>query len=427
MKKAKKCIAIILAACVFGTGFGASAKSSYIEQARIFYQLGLYNGIGSSYFEPDLDFFLDRETAMVFLGRLMGPGQNAMREYERSANSILNSYGDAYLVSGWAKAYVAYAVKNNIISDFDDGRIMPKEFIYGKTFSTMLLRFLGINLSAEQSKIAMYVNSYLGGVLAEEAKYLNDKMITKNDMIGIVWESLTISDYNGVTLLEKIIQTGGFSSDRLRTLGFTYHGGKPYPPVLNTISLYSEHTYQSVYNMKDGSPYIGETQWGIPNGYGAVNYSDGSRYEGHVSDGLRHGEGTLVRNDGFVYRGTWKDDYMNGYAVMNWPNGDTYEGDVLAGQMFGQGTMRWSNGDMYSGEWENGNFEGYGRFNWRNGNYYEGFWSGGRFNGYGTFRWPSGEVYEGSWQDGKRQGYGKLTTPEGEEKTGIWHNDVFGG
>ena len=63
------CAIIILS---FLSGLSVNAENSYFEQARVLYNLGLYMGTSPTYFEPDLSSFVDRETAIVFLLRLVG-------------------------------------------------------------------------------------------------------------------------------------------------------------------------------------------------------------------------------------------------------------------------------------------------------------------------------------------------------------------
>ncbi len=431
----KNIISIILL-LTFSLSFNVYASNSYIEEARILYDLGFYNGVSQSFFEPDLNSFVDTETAVVFLLRLVKSKSDIQSLSEYDVRNILNNYNDRSTVSDWARKYIAYGINQRILLDIQGNSISPKRLIDGKTFTAMLLKSMGYSLDSNMSTISAYINSYFGGIPPKEAKNLNDKVLNKNDMIEILWETLKVKTYDNTVLIDKIASNNQLQTERLVRLGFSYYNGHYQAPVFNTYTSNTDNNYTNsnsnsnsnqnqVLAMKDGSAYIGESFNGIPNGYGAVNYEDGSRYEGQVSGGIREGQGKLTRTDGFIYSGGWKNDSMNGKCNLQWPNGDNYDGEIVDGVFQGIGTMRWVSGDSYSGGWHKGLISGKGRFQWNNGNYYDGQWSNGEFNGYGTFYYSTGELYEGEWKNGKKNGNGKQVSADSTIKNGYWENDEF--
>jgi len=81
---------------------------------------------------------------------------------------------------------------------------------------------------------------------------------------------------------------------------------------------------------KDGK-YVGEIEYGEPNGQGTYTLSDGYKYAGEWKDGNEHGQGTYTSHVGTKYVGEWKN-----------------------GKKHGQGTETWSSGWKYVGEWREG-------------------------------------------------------------------------
>lgn len=422
ISRLKKSISCILMMFILLSGIRLQAADSYMEQARVLYELGLYLGTSTECFMPDLDFPVNRETAAVFLVRLMGEKSSALTMTANQIDKALGPYADSDTISAWARPYVAYGVRLGLFPDITGNFILPKGPVDGKTFTAMLLKYMGYGLSESQWTISSYVNSYLGGITPGDAKYLNDKILTRNDMVGIVWESLDIRLLNGSTLLKCVMDKNGIPLTKLTSIGFQYKNGVLTAPVFGVSSLSGGDESPGT---GDGPQYSGT--YGVPDGYRVVHYPDGSVYEGYVLNGRREGEGRFVRSDGFVYSGGWTNDSMNGTGKMIWPNGDNYSGDVVYGAFQGNGTMIWASGDSYSGQWYEGEFHGKGKLLWSSGNYYDGEWYMGEFQGYGVFHWANGESYEGFWQDGKKHGTGTYTRPDKTVQTGIWQNDIYMG
>ena len=401
------------------------AQESYINEAKILYELGLYKGVSQYYFESDLSSFSDKETAIVFILRLAGKGNITSFINDYQADRVLNKYHDKDIISPWAKNYIAYAIENNMIPDIEQNWINPKRLVDGKTFTAILLNSMGYMLGEDTWKISTYINCYLGGISADEAKAYADKILTKNDIIFIVWKTFNIKTASGMPYLNSIINSNSLSRERLINMGFFYIDGVAKPPIIVKNNTNLAEPQQGKYIMKDGSVFIGGSINGVPNGYGVINYEDGSRYEGSVVDGYREGEGRFVRNDGFVYSGSWKNDKMWGYGNLIWPNGDSYSGNLYFGYFEGIGTMVWASGDSYTGEWIEGKFSGRGKFSWSNGNYYDGEWSFGEFNGYGVFYTVDGSMFEGQWLNGKKNGRGKEIFANNTILECVWENDIY--
>ncbi len=421
------CLAWVLSIGCPLSGSVSAADVSYMEEARVFYDLGLYKGVSADHFDPDLFSFSDKETALVFLLRLAGQRDNVQASSDSGANYTLGAYTDGSSVSDWARKHVAYGLRQKLIPDISNNQILPKRLCDGKTFTAILLRIMGYSLDNDLWEISTYINSYIGGMTADDAREYADKILTKNDMIAIVWKSLYIKDKNGTSFLSRIVADNGLQKSRMTALGFTYSSSGITAPAFRKTAVNLDNVQNNRYSMQDGSAYYGETSGGVPNGRGVVYYADGSKYEGSVVGGMRHGEGKLTRNDGFVYSGSWENDKMTGYATLKWPSGDSYTGNLYTGYFQGYGTMVWASGDSYTGNWREGKFSGQGTFRWANGNYYQGDWSDGEFDGYGVLNILNSGIYEGQWRMGKKNGRGKFVSVGSTVQEGTWENDNYVG
>ena len=62
---------------------------------------------------------------------------------DKEANDLLAKFKDADQIAAWARKYVAYAVKNEIIVGRPDGNFAPQDNLLGREYSKMLLAMLG--------------------------------------------------------------------------------------------------------------------------------------------------------------------------------------------------------------------------------------------------------------------------------------------
>ena len=92
--------------------------------------------------------------------------------------------------------------------------------------------------------------------------------------------------------------------------------------ALNTY--YKTHAATIINLAKDirivGGRYEGESQKGIPNGYGKFYGNDGSFYDGHWKDGKRDGFGIYVAPHEYLQVGEWKEDVFKGERLTYTPD-----------------------------------------------------------------------------------------------------------
>lgn len=116
---------VVLFALLLCSGAVYSAEGfNYRAEAKKLNDLGLYNGISATTYNPDLSALLDRETGVVMLLRIFGLESEA--EAITDADAILAKFSDASKISGWAKKAVAYGVKTGLVQGYPDGTFGPK-------------------------------------------------------------------------------------------------------------------------------------------------------------------------------------------------------------------------------------------------------------------------------------------------------------
>jgi len=114
---------------------------------------------------------------------------------------------------------------------------------------------------------------------------------------------------------------------------------------------------QGTYTYEDGSEYVGELKYGLPNGQGTKSWSDGRKYFGEWKDGYADGQGTMIIPEhkimdasGSIMPG------MQPLPVIQ--RGSEYFGEWKEGKPHGQGTVTVTDGTVTKGRWEDGEFIG---------------------------------------------------------------------
>jgi len=159
------------------------AENNYTQQAQQLHDLGLYSGISTDTFDPDLSSALNRETGIVMLLRLFGleGAANAMTESE--VNEALSRFSDAGSISSWAKQAVAYAAANGLIAGTTTTTFSPKNSLNGKAYCTLILRQLGYEVLPQDYPNSPLLLAENGGLAPSEAnRLLSGNPLIKDDM-----------------------------------------------------------------------------------------------------------------------------------------------------------------------------------------------------------------------------------------------------
>lgn len=100
--------------------------------------------------------------------------------------------------------------------------------------------------------------------------------------------------------------------------------------------------------------YSGETEQGIPHGWGRAKFADGSMYDGQWAFGCMDGKGKIIFTDQSWYSGDWSQDLPDGQGKWVSKDGAEYTGHLKAGFANGHGTSCSADGKIYSGLWDLG-------------------------------------------------------------------------
>lgn len=183
----------------------AAASYSYEAEAQVLNDLGLYNGISETTFNPDLGTALNRETGVVMLLRLFGLEADAKAMTSAEVTAALAKFTDAATISDWAKASVAYAVENALVLGLPDGTFAPKANLVGKAYCTLILRQLGYTPNYDTAAAEL---ADVGGLTTTQAVVFSGKALIKDDLVGISFGTLSAKDSDGATVIANLVAGG---------------------------------------------------------------------------------------------------------------------------------------------------------------------------------------------------------------------------
>ncbi|MEN8905318.1 MAG: Ig-like domain-containing protein [Clostridiales bacterium] len=234
MRNLKRSLAILVVfALVITMIIPALAQSyTYSDEFDKLHDLGLISGTGT---DEDgkpiasLDMELTRETGAAMLVKLW-VGQAKIDELEATLDNdtvlaaaeeiIEDQFSDADDVSEWAIPYLAYAVENEMIEGRTDGTFAPQGNLSGRDFATMFLRQLGYEISGEEWETACYTLEEKGGLTEIEADDFNEKSLTRDEMVGIAFGTLSAENSDGERLINFLVESGVVDETKAMTAGF---------------------------------------------------------------------------------------------------------------------------------------------------------------------------------------------------------------
>lgn len=211
MKNLKKFFAVLVVVTLMVSSIimpaVAADSYSYGDQAKKLNELGLYKGVSTVEFNPDLGATLNRETGVVMLLRVVGLEKDALAMPAADVTAALAKFKDAKTISSWAKNQVAYAVSKGLVVGTTATTFAPKASLNGKAYCTLILRQLGYKVEAGASYDAAPTTlSEKGGLTAAEAtKFTGKTALIKDDLVGISFGALSAKDSEGKVLFVKLI------------------------------------------------------------------------------------------------------------------------------------------------------------------------------------------------------------------------------
>lgn len=185
--------------------FQSEGTYAYAAEAQKLNDLGLYAGTSSTRFEPDLGSALTREQGVAMLLKMFGMHAEAEAMSDAEADAALGKFKDAKDISTWAKKYIAFAVKNSLVIGTTTTTFAPKASLNGKAYCTMILRQLGLT---PDYYTAPSILTERGGLTASQAAAFSNKVLIRDDLVGITYGSLSVKAADGQTLIAALVQSG---------------------------------------------------------------------------------------------------------------------------------------------------------------------------------------------------------------------------
>jgi hypothetical protein len=115
---------------------------------------------------------------------------------------------------------------------------------------------------------------------------------------------------------------------------------------------------------KDRDTYIGEADYVIRNGRGAMIFGDnGTIYIGYWDNGRQYSKGKVFdKKNNLLYDGEYKKGIKEGNGIYYYPTGEKYEGRFVNGLKDGKGIFYWKDGSKWEGYFKNDEMHGEGIF-----------------------------------------------------------------
>ena len=187
MKNSKKLLSLLLVfVLVLSTMTITSAATTNASKAKILHDLGLFNGISTTEYIPDLESESDAAQAIVLIGRAL--------QWSVNENATV-TFTD---VPSYAVPYVAYAVDAGITVGVSTSKF-GVENISGKRLVAWFLRALGYDMQDSWDKTEL---------LATQAGLSVPTNALRDDVVGVIYAAMTtvpIGESN--SLIQTIVGT----------------------------------------------------------------------------------------------------------------------------------------------------------------------------------------------------------------------------
>lgn len=187
-----------------------AASFNYEEEASVLNQLDLFKGKSATEYVPALEDRLLREEAVALLLRMFSLEEEALAMGDKEADDLLAKFKDADQIAAWARKYVAYAVKNEIVVGRPDGNFAPQDNLLGREYSKMLLAMLGYVQGVDfEYEFSTSEFADVAGFPKSEAVKLDEAFLIRDDVVGMSFFALQAEyfagDNAGKTVIEVIV------------------------------------------------------------------------------------------------------------------------------------------------------------------------------------------------------------------------------
>jgi hypothetical protein len=210
MKSLKKLLAVLIVVTLMAGMIAVpafAASFNYEEEASVLNQLDLFKGKSATEYVPALEDRLLREEAVALLLRMFSLEEEAEAMGDKEADDLLAKFKDADQIAAWARKYVAYAVKNEIVVGRPDGNFAPQDNLIGREYSKMLLAMLGYVQGVDfEYEFSTSQFADVAGFPKSEAVKLDEDPLIRDDVVGMSFFALQAEYFAGPNAGKTVIE-----------------------------------------------------------------------------------------------------------------------------------------------------------------------------------------------------------------------------
>jgi hypothetical protein len=137
---------------------------------------------------------------------------------------LLSGFSDERAISPWARNYIAFAIKNNMVKGDTATTVSPHRPMDGKSYATVILRNLGYEIDAQGWSTALQTLSEKGGLTAGNVVKFDKPSLIKNDIVAITYSALKTIGASGASLAEILAAEGVISRNDAAGIGLNRGG-----------------------------------------------------------------------------------------------------------------------------------------------------------------------------------------------------------
>ncbi len=175
--------------------------------ADTLYALGLFKGTEKGY---ELEKSFTRAEGAVMLVRLLGKEFDALYMTENTG-----VFSD--MENHWAAQYVSYCYKNGITKGTGADTYSPDDIMTGEEYIALIMRSLGHKyVDPDNAHVAA---AELSLASSGDLRKLAEGAFTRDKMVFVSYNALGVLDSEGVSLAEKLIESGAIPKAKAEELG----------------------------------------------------------------------------------------------------------------------------------------------------------------------------------------------------------------
>lgn len=223
MKKPGKAIIIFLLIQFLISSFAITPAFAYRyeEEAAALHVLGILDGCSTQTFDPDLGSRVQRQTAVILIVKMFGEKDAAGAMPQSEVDEILSRFSDSHRLAPFARPYMAYAVKTGMVAGTSPTTLGPEVWVDGVSFACMILKNMGYTVDSRETFLrSLEILGELSGMDEQTVAILNKDILTRDEVVGIIYAALQAKLPDGRPLIAELIRKGFISSVTAARVGF---------------------------------------------------------------------------------------------------------------------------------------------------------------------------------------------------------------